>query len=221
MIGLIKGTVVDLSAPQACVMTASGVGYEIELPLPDFCQLQLHADCQIWTHLHVREDAQLLFGFNDKATRQVFRTLIRINGVGAKMALAMLSTFSANELKQCVQSENDTALTRVPGVGKKTAQRLLIELKDKLDHIDGSSDAGDLSLATLDASHLLSETNNEAVVIAEVESALISLGYREKEAQLAIKSARSQVDDADRADGDAVMDTQTLLKRTLKQLSGF
>ena len=91
MIGLITGQVQHLMAPTACVMTASGVGYDIELPLPSFCQLQLNQKASIWTHFHVREDAQLLFGFIDRKERDVFRQLIKINGVGAKMALAMLS----------------------------------------------------------------------------------------------------------------------------------
>ena len=136
MIGLITGQVQYLMAPTACVMTASGVGYDIELPLPSFCQLRLNEQASIWTHFHVREDAQLLFGFIDRKERDVFRQLIKINGVGAKMALAMLSAMSAAELKMHVEQESETALTRIPGIGKNTAQLLLIELKDKLKNIE-------------------------------------------------------------------------------------
>ena len=136
MIGLINGQVQYLMAPTACVMTTSGVGYDIELPLPSFCQLQLNQQASIWTHFHVREDAQLLFGFIDRKERDVFRQLIKINGVGAKMALAMLSAMSAAELKMYVEQDSETALMRIPGIGKKTAQRLLIELKDKLKNIE-------------------------------------------------------------------------------------
>lgn len=207
MIGMIKGQVTHLAAPIAWVMTASGVGYEIELPLPSFCQLQLNTEALIWTHLHVREDAQLLYGFTLQADREVFRKLIKINGVGAKMALAMLSSMSASELKMHVANEDDAALTRIPGIGKKTAQRLLIELKDKLNDVAGA----ELPLLVDSAG---ASVPNEGSIIAEVESALLGLGYRDKEAQQAIKAARSGSD-------ESFKDTQSLLKATLKQLSNF
>ena len=206
MIGLISGQVHYLMAPTACVMTASGVGYDIELPLPAFCQLQMNQQASIWTHLHVREDAQLLYGFIDRKERDVFRQLIKVNGVGAKMALAMLSAMSAAELKMHVEQDSETALMRIPGIGKKTAQRLLIELKDKLKNIE--VDNSELEFTTQSIA-----SSNEGSIIAEVEGALISLGYKEKEAQLAIKAAKSK--------GDTFTDTQGLLKATLQQLSGF
>lgn len=212
MIGLIEGRVCHLSAPVACVMTASGVGYEVELPLPDFCQLHLDAGAVIWTHLHVREDAQLLYGFLNHRERDVFRQLIRINGVGAKMALAMMSTMTASELKHCVENDNETALVKVPGIGKKTAQRLLIELKGKFDNIESSGPLFDNSNDEADSS---SSNMNEGVILAEVESALISLGYRDKEAQAAIKAARQT------EAGQDIVNTQGLLKLTLRQLSSF
>ncbi|PNK59743.1 Holliday junction branch migration protein RuvA [Psychrobacter sp. FDAARGOS_221] len=210
MIGLIEGRVCHLAAPVACIMTNAGVGYEVELPLPDFCQLQMEASVMLWTHLHVREDAQLLFGFLNIGERDVFRQLIRINGVGAKMALAMMSTMSASELKHSVESDNEAALTRVPGIGKKTAQRLLIELKGKFDHIENDTDL----LSTVNT-ETMTQQGKEGVILAEVESALISLGYRDKEAQQAIKAARET--DA----GQNIVDTQSLLKLTLQQLSNF
>lgn len=206
MIGLITGQVQYLMAPTACIMTTSGVGYDVELPLPSFCQLQLNQQASIWTHFHVREDAQLLFGFIDRKERDVFRQLIKINGVGAKMALAMLSAMSAAELKMHVEQESETALMRIPGIGKKTAQRLLIELKDKLKNIEVDDSSLEFSSQSVTGSH-------EGSIIAEVEGALISLGYKEKEAQQAIKAAKNN--------GDIFEDTQGLLKATLRQLSGF
>ena len=193
MIGLITGQVRYLMAPTACIMTASGVGYEIELPLPSFCQLQLEQQASIWTHFHVREDAQLLYGFIDRRERDVFRQLIKINGLGAKMALAMLSAMSAAELKMHVEQESEAALTRIPGIGKKTAQRLLIELKDKLKNIEVDNTSLELTYQPVAVSH-------EGSIIAEVEGALISLGYKEKEAQQAIKAAKRN--------GDVFEDTQ-------------
>lgn len=206
MIGLISGQVQYLMAPTACVMTTSGVGYDIELPLPSFCQLRLNEQASIWTHFHVREDAQLLYGFIDRKERDVFRQLIKINGVGAKMALAMLSAMSAAELKMHVEQESETALTRIPGIGKKTAQRLLIELKDKLKNIEVDSSHLEFAMQPAEVSH-------EGSIIAEVEGALISLGYKEREAQQAIKAAKTN--------GNTFADTQGLLKATLQQLSGF
>ena len=206
MIGLISGQVQYLLAPTACVMTASGIGYDIELPLPSFCQLQLNQQASIWTHFHVREDAQLLFGFIDRKERDVFRQLIKINGVGAKMALAMLSAMSAAELKMHVEQDSEVALTRIPGIGKKTAQRLLIELKDKLKNIEVDDSNLEFTIPSTPMS-------NEGSIIAEVEGALINLGYKEREAQQAIKAAKN--------DGEAFDDTQSLLKATLQQLSRF
>lgn len=203
MIGLIKGQVLHLSAPVATVMTTSGIGYELELPVPAFCQLQLDADVSIWTHLHVREDAQLLYGFSERLERDVFRQLIKINGVGAKMALAMLSNMNVAELKHCVEQGDEATLVRVPGIGKKTAQRLLIELKDKLKNIEVNG----MLLVNQDDLPLQS---NDMQIVAEVEAALISLGYREKEAQKAIKLANEQIE---------AKDIQSLLKASLKQLA--
>ena len=204
MIAMIAGEVVELSAPTACILTASGVGYEVELPLPAFCDLTVGEQAKIWTHLVVREDAQILCGFGSLADKYAFKKLIKISGVGVRMALAMLSTMNAGELALCIAQGDEARLTRVAGVGKKTAQRLLIELKGKLD-----------DLATGEpASHaeLLPSATNEMAVLAEVEGALISLGYKEKEAQQAIAQARQGMD---------VLDTQSLLKLTLQQLAKF
>lgn len=209
MIGLIKGEVCYLNAPLACVMTQSGVGYEIELPIPVFCQLSLNEVANIYTHLHVREDVQLLYGFGSKEDRDIFRKLIKINGVGAKMALAMLSTLSTEELKYAVENEDDSALTRTPGIGKKTAQRLIIELKGKL--LEFGSDVGELS-GQGEFFDVDKQANNQMQIIAEVESALIGLGYKEKEAHNAIRQAQLGLDN---------VNISNLLKAALKQLSGF
>lgn len=205
MIGMIQGTVEHLIAPTAIVMTASGVGYEVELPLNAFCQLQLTQSTTLWTQLIVREDAHLLFGFITYQDRELFRQLLKVNGVGAKMALAMMSTLSIAELKNYVTTSNEAALTRIPGVGKKTAQRLIVELADKLHGFGDTTNTHQSSLP------MVSESSNEAVVIAEVEAALVALGYRDKEAQAAIKLAKSQLGEA--------LTTQTLLKAALKSLA--
>ncbi|HBI49188.1 MAG TPA: Holliday junction branch migration protein RuvA [Moraxellaceae bacterium] len=204
MIGLIQGQVHHLMAPTVVVMTTAGIGYEIEMPLNAFCQVQLNQSVTLWTHFLVREDAQLLFGFLSHSDREVFRLLLKVNGVGAKMALAMMSTVTVQELHQFVMNNDELALTRIPGVGKKTAQRLIVELKDKIKHLgDTSGFAPSLPLAT--------DSGNEGIIIAEVEAGLIALGYRDKEAQAAIKLAKSGI--------DSPLTIQNLLKASLKNLA--
>ena len=204
MIGLIQGQVHHLMAPTVVVMTTAGVGYEIEMPLNAFCQVQLNQSVTLWTHFLVREDAQLLFGFLSHSDREVFRLLLKVNGVGAKMALAMMSTVTVQELHQFVMNNDELALTRIPGVGKKTAQRLIVELKDKIKHLgDTSGFAPSLPLAT--------DSGNEGIIIAEVEAGLIALGYRDKEAQAAIKLAKSTI--------DSPLTIQNLLKASLTHLA--
>ena len=211
MIGKIEGKVEHLLAPTAIIMTASGVGYEVELPLNAFCQLHLNQITSIWTQLIVREDAHLLFGFLMHQDRELFRQLLKVNGVGAKMALAMMSTLSLNELKAYVVNGDETALTRIPGVGKKTAQRLIVELADRLKTLGDSDDGVDL---TQDLPLNGQNGGNEMVIIVEVEAGLIALGYRDKEAQAAIKVAKSQL-------GDERITTQNLLTLALKSLASF
>ena len=211
MIGKIVGKVEHLLAPTAIIMTASGVGYEVELPLNAFCQLHLNQITSIWTQLIVREDAHLLFGFLMHQDRELFRQLLKVNGVGAKMALAMMSTLSLNELKAYVVNGDETALTRIPGVGKKTAQRLIVELADRLKTLGDSDDGVDL---TQELPLNGQNGGNEMVIIAEVEAGLIALGYRDKEAQAAIKVAKSQL-------GDERITTQNLLTLALKSLASF
>lgn len=209
MIAILQGEIYHLSAPNATIMTANGVGYEVELPLSSFCQLRLNDTATIWTHLVVREDAQVLCGFIHRHDRDAFRKLIKINGVGAKMALAMLSNLSASEINHAIETGNELTLTRIPGVGKKTAQRLIIELKGKLNEFVG--DVNPLA-DNFDGTLFESVAPNEMAILAEVESALLSLGYKEKEAQTAIKNAKV---------GLEPVDTQSLLKATLKQLAKF
>lgn len=218
MISIVSGQVVSLIAPMACVMTASGIGYDIEMPLPDFCLLKMNENITLFTHLHIREDAHLLYGFEQKITRDVFRQLIKINGIGSKMALAMLSNMTVAQLIHIVDSKDDSRLTKVPGIGKKTAQRLLIELKDKLKVVEGITIMTDLAqFSATDDNATQSSVNdgmNEMKVIAEVEEALKGLGYRESEAQSAIKIARQQLEHA-----TVAINSRELLRAALKQFS--
>ena len=181
MIGRITGTLIEKHPPQV-VVDAHGVGYEIDVPMSTFYNLPAIGErVALHTHLVVREDAQLLYGFGSEAERATFRQLIRITGVGAKMALAVLSGMNANELAQAVAMQETGRLTKIPGIGKKTAERLLLELKGKLaDALPGAAGLG----GVVDAG-------------GDVLNALLALGYNEREATHAVRqlAAATSVED--------------------------
>ncbi|MBP8813870.1 MAG: Holliday junction branch migration protein RuvA, partial [Laribacter sp.] len=140
MIGRLSGTLLEKHPPQILV-DVGGVGYELDVPMSTFCRLPgLNEPVVLWTHMAVREDAHLLFGFAGRAERELFRQLIRISGVGGKLALALLSSLEPDELARAVAQEDIKTLSRVPGIGKKTAERLILELRGKL----GSLPSADL-----------------------------------------------------------------------------
>lgn len=173
MIGRITGLLIEKHPPQV-VVEAAGVGYEIDVPMSTFYHLPaLGERVALHTHLVVREDAQLLYGFGSEAERASFRQLIKISGVGAKMALAVLSGLSAAELAQAVVTQDVGLLTRIPGIGKKTAERLLLELKGK---IADALPAGAGSVGSAPGN-----------VNADVLNALLALGYNEREAGNAVR----------------------------------
>jgi Holliday junction DNA helicase RuvA len=133
MIGSLRGTLASKQAP-LIIIECGGVGYEVETPMSTFLELpSIGDDLFLHTHLLVREDAQTLYGFNTEDERSLFRTLLRISGVGAKMSLAILSTMTVADFQRCVQYEDSAMLVKIPGVGKKTAERLIIEMRDKFD----------------------------------------------------------------------------------------
>ena len=173
MIGRIAGILLEKNPPQVLV-EASGVGYEIDVPMSTFYGLPKTGDkVALFTHMVVREDAQLLYGFGTEPERATFRTLLKVSGVGPKVALAVLSGMSVNDLAEAVATQESGRLTRVPGIGKKTAERLLLELKDKL-KVDARIALGASEFAKTSAS-------------ADVLNALVGLGYSEREALLAVK----------------------------------
>ena len=171
MIGRIQGTLVSVHPPRLLV-DCQGVGYEIDVPISTLYQLpEVNQKITLLTHFQVREDAQQLFGFATETEREAFRQLIKISGVGSRTALAILSGMSVNELAQAIALQEADRLTQVPGIGKKTAERLCLELKGKL--------APDLGNA-----------NGKPQAIeasSEILQALLALGYSEKEALLALK----------------------------------
>jgi len=186
MIGRIRGTLAEKQPPEILVDVA-GVGYEIHMPMTSFYQLPaVGEEVVVYTHFVVREDAQLLFGFADKMERGLFRELIKANGVGPKLGLAILSGMSASQFLVSVQNEDVSALVSLPGIGKKTAERLVVELKDRLakfgktQSITLPTPSGDL----LSGSTIV--TVNDAR--EEAQSALIALGYKPAQASKLVDS---------------------------------
>jgi len=182
MIGRLKGILISKQAP-ALLIDVQGVGYEVNAPMSTFYQLpELGEEIILHTHLIVREDAQLLCGFASENERRMFRALIKINGVGAKLALAILSGMSADEFAGCIHDNDIAGLTRLPGVGKKTAERLIVEMKDRLsDWHDGMDLLGSMDGFAQDGNG-----EHEAV------SALISLGYKPQEASKMVSKLNTE-----------------------------
>lgn len=180
MIGRLKGTLLEKQAPRL-LLDVNGVGYEVDVPMTTLYRLpELGQAVTLHTHFVVREDAQLLYGFFDKGERELFRQLIKVNGVGPKMALAILSGIEGAELVRCVQDHDINTLVKLPGVGKKTAERLLVEMQDRLKDFSQW-------LPQLPSTMSLSTgKRTEKIEISEAESALIALGYRPQEAAKAV-----------------------------------
>jgi len=171
VIGRIQGTLLEKNPPQILVECA-GIGYEVEVPMSTFYNLPGTGErVTLLTHLVVREDAHLLYGFGTEAERRAFRQLLKISGVGARTALAVLSGLSVAELAEAVTLQESGRLTRIPGIGRKTAERLLLELKDKL--------GADLTTAVA--------VSRAAPAASDVLHALLALGYSEKEAARVIR----------------------------------
>ncbi len=172
MIGFLRGKLAHKSPP-FLMLDVNGVGYEVEAPMTTFYHLPaIGSEIILHTHLVVREDAHILFGFSTEADRSMFRTLIKVNGVGPKLALTILSGQSAEEFHRCIHNNDTQALVRLPGVGKKTAERLVIEMRDRLPDLTESFDSGGTSVAGVDKIQPVNNPKQEAI------SALCSLGYK-------------------------------------------
>ena len=187
MIGCLIGEVLALEAPTV-LLNVNGVGYEIDTPLSTFCQLQKGQKVTLWTHLAVREDDQLLYGLSNAQEKNIFPTLLKVNGVGPKMALGILSTLSVEMLVHTVENGDVKTLVKVPGVGAKTAERLMIELRDRFKAFaTGTTPSNSTSTQ-------IQFTGNSAV--AEAEAALQSLGYKPLEAQKLINAVKADYTEA-------------------------
>lgn len=197
MIAWLQGTLVS-SQPPVILVDVNGVGYELEAPMSTFYELPAVGErVTLYVHMVVREDAQLLFAFNCQQQRELFRNLIRVNGVGPKVALAVLSTMSAGELLRCMADEDLVQLTRVPGIGTKTAQRLVVEMKDRL-----QKEFGDVAISSEDEQAGKGNERQDAI------AALVALGYRSGDAGKAVSNLPPE------------LSSQEMIRTALRSLSG-
>ena len=176
MIGYLSGRLMQ-KQPPFLLLDVGGVGYELEAPMTTFYDLpEDDQPVSLFVHLVVREDAQLLFGFSDQPQRELFRRLLRINGVGPRVALAILSTLSTSQFITCIHQEDVSALIRVPGIGKKTAQRMILDLRDRID-----------SLGVVDDT-----AAGNASSVQDAIGALLALGYKTADANRALRAVETE-----------------------------
>lgn len=186
MIGRIRGILIEKSPAQALVECA-GLGYEVDIPYTTFFNLPETGDeLVLHTHFVVREDAQSLYGFSSRLDRDLFRLLIKVNGVGPKLAAGILSGLDANQFIRCVEARDANALVKLPGVGKKTAERLLIEMADRIGQLEGQFTPGSPDTTVISTGASGAETASAHHPADEAEAALIALGYKPQEASKAV-----------------------------------
>jgi len=185
LIGRIRGILIEKSPAQALV-ECSGLGYEVDIPYTTFFNLpEAGNELVLHTHFVVREDAQSLYGFSSRLDRDLFRLLIKVNGVGPKLAAGILSGLDANQFIRCVEARDANALVKLPGVGKKTAERLLIEMADRIGQLEGQfTPASPNATVSSDAASTGAAAGHNPM--EEAEAALIALGYKPQEASKAI-----------------------------------
>ena len=201
MIGRLRGTLLEKTAPEILI-ECGGIGYEVTMPMTSIYALPaLEQEAVIYTHFVVREDAQLLYGFANKVERKLFRLLIKVNGVGPKLALAILSGMSADQFVSCVAHDDVSTIVKIPGVGKKTAERLLIEMRDRIKDLNISPEF--MPRTAIETSALQASSND----FEDAVSALISLGYSSSQANKAVKSVHSEG-----------VDSETLIRNALKNM---
>jgi Holliday junction DNA helicase RuvA len=183
MIGRLRGTLLSKNAPHVLV-DVQGVGYEVEVPFTTFFKLPaVGQEAMLHTHLIVREDAHILYGFATEAERALFRDLIKVNGVGAKMAAAILSGIAVDDFVRCVRDNDVARLVKLPGVGKKTAERLVMEMRDRL---DAKAAAAPVTKSDVAAPALESNAVNDAI------SAMVALGYKPADASRMVLRVHSE-----------------------------
>lgn len=193
MIGKLTGTILEKNQPEL-LLEVSGIGYEILCPMSSFYAMDNETNVSLYTHLSVKEDSHTLYGFISKDEKTIFRELIRVNGIGPKVALAILSHLDIASLMRAVANDDDVLLAKTPGIGKKTAQKLIVELKDRL-----------VKLNLINASNQTSVVNSSNPNSAKALSALQSLGFKAKEAKKMITGV-----------ADESLTTEALIRQALQ-----
>jgi Holliday junction DNA helicase RuvA len=184
VIGRLRGTLLEKLAPEVLI-ECGGIGYEVTMPMTSIYALpELNEQAIIYTHFVVREDAQLLYGFANKIERRLFRLVIKVNGVGPKLGLAILSSMSADQFVSCVSHDDLTSIVKIPGVGKKTAERLLIEMRDRLKDWQVTTTASATNTLPIELHHENTFVTNAK---GDATNALVSLGYNQQQAEKAIR----------------------------------
>lgn len=198
MIGQLRGILLEKQPPDL-LLEVNGIGYEVNAPMSTFYRLpDIGQETLLFTHFVVREDAQLLYGFATREERSLFRTLLKVNGVGPKLGLTILSSIEPDDFVRCVVNNDTQSLVRLPGIGKKTAERLVIEMRDKLAAWQANEPV-ELSLLT--------NKNNNNQRVQDAISALISLGYKPTDASRAV----SKVD-------DGALTSEDIIRRALREM---
>lgn len=205
MIGRLRGMVLEKQAPDV-LLEVGGVGYEVQLPLTSFYQLpETGQEVVLYTHFVVREDAQLLYGFHSATERALFRQLIKANGVGPKLALTILSGLTADDFVRCVQLDDLSTLVKLPGIGKKTAERLLVEMRDRLK--DWGMAPADSAFSSLQLKPVAVSLTASEQAEQDALGALVSLGYTQQQASKAVQQVKT--DD---------MSSEMLIKAALRSM---
>jgi len=200
MIGQIRGIILEKQPPQL-VVDVQGIGYEIDAPMSTFYQLpDVGQEIKLFTHFVVREDAHSLYGFYSREERLLFKALLKVNGVGPRLALTILSSTSPEEFVRCVLSNDTVSLVRLPGIGKKTAERLVIEMRDRLSDWHKSEHAEGATL-------IKHEKNTRHSTLQDAISALVSLGYKQQEANRTV----TKID-------DGAATSEELIRRALREM---
>jgi len=204
MIGQLRGILLEKQPPQL-LLDVHGVAYEIDAPMSTFYHLpEIGQEVVLYTHFVVREDAQLLYGFYAREERALFRTLLKVNGVGPRLGLTILSSIDPAEFVRCIMSDDTTSLVRLPGVGKKTAERLIIEMRDKLADWQPGLPAG----STVDAIRSVKKPETRNRIIQDAVSAMIALGYKPAEASRAV----ANVD-------DNIKNSEEMIRQALREMA--
>ncbi|TCS78772.1 Holliday junction branch migration protein RuvA [Tepidibacillus fermentans] len=204
MIDFVQGTIVDLDE-ESVIVNVNGIGYQVFVPRPEEYQSMLNQFCMIYTHHHMREDWMGLYGFQDKEERYLFRLLLGVSGIGPKGALAIIGQGNPNQVIQAIASEDEKFLTQLPGVGKKTAQRIILDLKDK---VKGLSSSGNL-FDTMKREEIEVIPTEQG---SDLKEALKSLGYHEQEIHQVLKSLQPLIEKGESLDRLIKLALQNLMR---------